>query len=491
VCAGASVCRPRDSSATLPVPATEFALSPPFRSLPVLVAFGVGAACAAPRPAPPVMAPIALSLEDGPAIAPLATFDSAWHIIARTHWDTTYNGVDWAALRDSLRPRAEAAASQRELRGVLRALVGSLRQSHFDIIPGEIEGVATGDGTGQAPAAPRTGQVGLTTRWQDGRVLVTHVEPGSPAAAAGIRPGWLLDAIDGEALAESLAALPTTLDPRRVTLSAYRLAEGGLRGAPGTAVQIRVTDGAGASVTHDLTRTALGGTPVRYGNLPPQLASLSWERREIDGKRVGVIRFDIWMPVLAREFDLAVDSLRDSDGLVLDIRGNFGGVAGMAMGIGGHLVDSAVPVGVMLTRAQTVRFTMNPRRVSTANERVSPFAGPVAVVVDGLSVSTSEIFAGGLQDLGRVRVFGEQTAGQALPAMAERLPNGDILYHAIADFRGPSGRAMEGDGVRPDELVRPERDALLRGEDPALDRAVSWAASAPPPTGGTWRPVTP
>jgi carboxyl-terminal processing protease len=80
-----------------------------------------------------------------------------------------------------------------------------------------------------------------------------------------------------------------------------------------------------------------------------------------------------------------------------------------------------------------------------------------------------------------VRVFGEQTAGQALPAVAERLPNGDILYHAIADFRGPSGRSMEGDGVMPDEVVRPARAALLRGEDPALDRAAAWAATAPAP----------
>jgi carboxyl-terminal processing protease len=434
------------------------------------------------------MAPIALTLEDGPAMAPLATFDSAWHIVARTHWDTTYNGVDWVALRDSLRPRAEAAASQRELRDVLRTMVGALRQSHFDIIPEEISTLAAGD---SAAPATRSGQVGLTTRWQDGRVLVTQVDAGSPAAAAGVRAGWFVEEIDGQSLAAPLAALPPTLDPRRVTLSAYRLAEGALRGEPGSAVQVRFTDGDGAPVSRTLTRVALGGTPVKYGNLPPQLASLAWERRDVGGKRVGVIRFDIWMPVLAREFDVAMDSLRDSDGLVLDIRGNFGGVAGMAMGVGGHLVDSAVPVGVMLTRAQTVKFTMNPRRVSTANERVAPFAGPVAIVVDALSVSTSELFAGGLQDLGRVRVFGEQTAGQALPAMAERLPTGDILYHAIADFRGPSGRAMEGDGVRPDELVRPERDALLRGEDPALDRAVAWAATAPAPGAGTRRPITP
>jgi carboxyl-terminal processing protease len=432
--------------------------------------------------------PAAAPLVETPAIAPLATFDSAWTIIGRTHWDTTYNGVNWSALRDSLRPRAAAATTQRELRRVLQQLVGSLRQSHFDIIPQEVADVATGE---QQLELPRTAQVGLTTRWSADGMLITRVQPGGAADRAGIRAGWLLDVINDDTLAVQMARLPREIDARRVSLSAYRLSEGGLRGAPGSTLTLQLRDGDNRRQTRTLDREPILGQEVKYGNLPAQLASLSWERRMVGSKRVGVIRFDIWMPVLAREFDLAMDSLRDSDGLVIDIRGNFGGVAGMAMGIGGHLVDSAVPVGSMITRTQTMKFTMNPRRVNTANQRVEPFGGPVALVVDALSVSTSEIFAGGLQDLSRVRVFGEQTAGQALPAVAGRLPNGDILYHAIANFVGPSGRSMEGDGVIPDERVVPERSALLQGRDPAIDRAVNWASSAPRPGAGTKLRATP
>jgi carboxyl-terminal processing protease len=432
--------------------------------------------------------PAAAPVAEAPAIAPLATFDSAWTIIGRTHWDTTYNGVNWSALRDSLRPRAAAATTQRELRRVLQQLVGSLRQSHFDIIPQEVADVATGE---QQLELPRTAQVGLTTRWSADGMLITRVQPGGAADRAGIRAGWLLDVINDDTLAVQMARLPREIDPRRVSLSAYRLSEGGLRGAPGSTLTLQLRDGDNRRQTRTLDREPILGQEVKYGNLPAQLASLSWERRMVGSKRVGVIRFDIWMPVLAREFDLAMDSLRDSDGLVIDIRGNFGGVAGMAMGIGGHLVDSAVPVGSMITRTQTMKFTMNPRRVNTANQRVEPFGGPVALVVDALSVSTSEIFAGGLQDLSRVRVFGEQTAGQALPAVAGRLPNGDILYHAIANFVGPSGRSMEGDGVIPDERVVPERSALLQGRDPAIDRAVNWASSAPRPGAGTKLRATP
>ena len=128
------------------------------------------------------------------------------------------------------------------------------------------------------------------------------------------------------------------------------------------------------------------------------------------------------------------------DAIILDVRGNFGGVAGMANGIAGHFLDSAKTIGTMKQRGAALKFVANPRRVDTRNQPVTPFAGPLALVVDELSISTTEVFAGGMQALGRARVFGTQTAGQALPSVPERLPNGDILYHAIADFLSPTGK---------------------------------------------------
>ena len=196
-------------------------------------------------------------------------------------------------------------------------------------------------------------------------------------------------------------------------------------------------------------------------------------------RTVGLIRFNIWMPVLAQQFDAAIDSLRDVDAIVLEIRGNFGGVGGMSMGFAGHFLDSARAIGTMHQRGQgPMKFVANPRRVDTRARSVKPFAGPMALVVDELSISTSEIFAGGLQAIGRARVFGVQTAGQALPSIPERLPNGDILYHAIANFTSPTGKDIEGDGVIPDVAAPVTRKALLAGKDPALDAAVAWAAAS-------------
>ena len=99
----------------------------------------------------------------------------------------------------------------------------------------------------------------------------------------------------------------------------------------------------------------------------------------------------------------------------------------------------------------------------------------MAIVVDETSYSASEIFAGGMQAAGRARVFGAPTPGGALPALLRQLPNGDVLEYAIGDFVTVAGRRIEGQGVVPDELVRPSRAAVASGHDPALEAAVRWA----------------
>ena len=61
-----------------------------------------------------------------------------------------------------------------------------------------------------------------------------------------------------------------------------------------------------------------------------------------------------------------------------------------------------------------------------------------------------------------------------MPAVYDRLPNGDALYHPAADFITPSGARFEGRGVIPDEAVRLNRADLLAGRDPVLERALQW-----------------
>ena len=112
----------------------------------------------------------------------------------------------------------------------------------------------------------------------------------------------------------------------------------------------------------------------------------------------------------------AASSARDQS---FDLRGNPGGLGGMAHGIAGVLEKEQTSLGTMHQRAGYVRFAVFPQ--------ANPYLGPVVILTDGGSASTSEIFAAGLQELARAVVVGERTAGAALPSFFQRLPTGALF----------------------------------------------------------------
>jgi carboxyl-terminal processing protease len=248
---------------------------------------------------------------------------------------------------------------------------------------------------------------------------------------------------------------------------------GAFAGSEGDTVRARFDTGEGVA-ERAVPLRPLAGEPVRFGNLPTFFVRTAHERIGPRGDCVGYVHFNVWMPQVTPAFGRAMDALADCRGIVLDLRGNPGGVGAIAMGVAGAFVDETVPFGIMRTRQAEMRFVTIPRRVTADARPTRPFAGPLAVLVDRQSASTSEIFALGMQYLERGRVFGETTPGMALPAVMLRLPNQDVLYHAFADFTDPGGVRVEGRGVVPDQPVPLTRADLLAGRDPVQQAAVEW-----------------
>ena len=400
------------------------------------------------------------------AQAPLGveTFDAAWRIVRDTHFDTTFNGVDWDATRTELRPKAEAAKTTAELRNVLSSMLGRLGQSHFAIVPASADATAS---TAVGEADP-----GFDVRLIGDDLVVTRVDPGRGAANAGVRPGWKVLAVAGNPVADALRSLPHTTDQRLRGLQAWRIAQARLRGGEGSHVELRFDDGTSPEgVKVAVERQREQGVPVKVGSLPQMYVRVTEQSHTTPaGRSAGIIGFNVWMAAVDAPFAKAIDKHRTADGIVLDLRGNPGGLAAMIMGISGHFVSERQVLGVMKTRDNTLEFKANPR--------IAAYAGPVAILVDAMSGSASECFAGGMQSIGRVRVFGQTTMGQALPALFDKLPNGDVMIHAYADFVTGNGTRLEGRGVIPDEPTPLTREDLLAGRDRALEAALAWIDSA-------------
>lgn len=407
------------------------------------------------------------------SILALETFDRAWQIVYNTHFDTTFNGVDWVALRTELRPRVESTTDLGELRGTIREMLDRLGQSHFALIPKEV--VDSLDPAQGDPSA-EVGDLGFEMRFVGDQLVVTAVDPDGPADRAGVRPGWVVTAVNDDRVRDLLERAKSAESRRPLDILVWGAVQRRLQGPPHTTTRVEFLDAGDAPTVLELIRQPAPGVAVKLGNLPTVFARFrSAQSPTPDGDgAVGVIWFNAWMMPIMRQFDQTVDHFRDADGFVIDLRGNGGGVGAMIMGLAGHFIDGRESLGVMRTRTTTLQFVTNPRRVSTAGVRVTPYAGPVAVLTDGLSASASEVFAGGMQAVGRVRVFGATTAGAVLPASMARLPNGDVLYHAFGEFETATGIRLEGRGVVPDEPVALTRPDLISGRDAALEAALRW-----------------
>jgi carboxyl-terminal processing protease len=403
------------------------------------------------------------------------TFEAAWTIIRDTHFDKTMNGLNWEAVRAELKPRAAAATSSAELRGVIRDMLGRLALSHFALIPSGGDASTPG-----GMSTDTSGDPGLEVRLFGRELIVTNVDR---EAASLVRPGWRITRIGSASVADLLRVLPeggpAGTNERLQGLEAWRIAQTHLRGPAGSKVDVTFENGEDAVVRLSLVRRPEQGNPVTVGNLPTMYVRVEKGKASTpSGATAGVIKFNVWMAAVDAQFQQAIDELRHADGIIVDLRGNPGGLAAMLMGISGHFVGERKSLGVMKTRDSEFRFFVNPRLVSAAGERVEPFAGPLAILIDSMSGSASECFTGGMQSIGRARVFGQTSMGQALPALFDRLPNGDVLIHAYGDFVTADGTRLEGRGVIPDQTVPLRREDLLAGRDRTLEAALAWIDEA-------------
>ena len=323
---------------------------------------------------------------------------------------------------------------------------------------------------------------GLTLRFIEEVPTVTGVRANSPADKASVQLGWVVKSVDGV----DMIAANTDSD----TMAAKYVQELILQSADAGDIDSQETwvfEGAlGDTISKPLTRAPSEGISTKLGLLPPfqvrcndrvlsqdQLRALGLP----DDFYIAVIAFNIWMPAIAQQVDEAFQRHLNADGIIIDLRGNPGGAGGMAMGVAGHVLDQPKSLGTMRTRDATLEFKVNPRRSTSQGARVQPFEGPVAIVVDPLSASTSEIFAGGLQKLGRARVFGRTSAGAALPAQMKSLPSGDALLFAFANFTLPDGSIIEGVGVIADEPTGTRRADWTPNQDADVNAAAKWIAT--------------
>ena len=259
----------------------------------------------------------------------------------------------------------------------------------------------------------RYGGVGLSVGQRAGRMVVIQPIEGSSAFEQGVRTGDLITHIAGV----STDGMSTD--------EASNL----MRGDPGTTVEITVQrEGEPEPLEFRLTRSEV------------QLKNVTYASRIERAPGIGYVKLERFARDAADEVRAAVEGLQaegDLDGLVLDLRGNPGGLLEAAVDISGLFLPQNTVV--VSTRG---RLAESERVYRSRSAPVAPEV-PLVVLVNGSSASASEIVAGAVQDHDRGIVLGERTFGKGLVQVVRGLPYHTSLKMTTAKYYTPSGRSIQ------------------------------------------------
>jgi carboxyl-terminal processing protease len=267
--------------------------------------------------------------------------------------------------------------------------------------------------------------VGMTVEKDERGLRVLEAFEGSPAAAAGIRKGDVILEVDGH----SIAGLNSSL------------ATGRIKGPAGTAVKLEV-----------FTPGAEDARSVRVTREKIEIPTVRGRVVERDGRKLAVVQLRGFSSgvhgVLRGEIDRLLK--RGADGLVLDLRGNGGGLLSEAVLVSSVFIEDGEIV--------SVRGRSRPERSENAKgDAIDPDV-PVVVLVDGGSASASEIVTGALRDTRRAKVVGTNTFGKGLVQEVEPLSNGGYLDLTVANYYLPSGKTIGKDGLKPEVKAKDDPD---------------------------------
>lgn len=244
---------------------------------------------------------------------------------------------------------------------------------------------------------------------------------GSPAAAAGVEPGDIIEKVNGE----------------DVTKLSYEAAVRKIRGPKGTPVKLTLRRGP-STITVSITRDKINVVNVSSTVLPGNIGYVALS---------DFANFKVTQQLQAALAELKAKNVK---GLVFDLRNNPGGLVDQAEGV----ADTFLSKGdVFITRDRTKEVRVEYAAKSDATD----YTGPMIVLVNGSSASASEIVTAALQENGRARVVGEKTYGKGVANIPTKLSNGAQVNVSFEEWLTPKRNSIFKKGITPDVSVEDTR----------------------------------
>jgi carboxyl-terminal processing protease len=361
------------------------------------------------------------------------------------YYDSTFHGVDLRAAAARADSQIQIAQSNAQIFSIIADFVQALDDSHTGFIP---------------PRRAADVDYGWKLQMIGDSCYVVRVEPGSDAAVQGLAIGDRVIAV--ERYPPSRHDLPLLMDaldvvsPRPVVRFDLETPDGSLRTLN---LQAKLTERPRTAALSEVVRE------LELSKRPPLAETVTL------GTDVLVLRLG-WFSDRS-DMDRAMARARKVGILILDLRGNAGGLEDGLVRLVGEVLDRPIRIGTIRRR-----HDMRPLESKPAGH---PFTGRLFVLIDSGSASSSEIFARVIQLNGRGVVLGDRSAGAVMRSRLYDLVMGaDVqTFYALsvtdADLIMPDGARLEGRGVQPDTVVLPTAVDLATGRDPVLAAALTMA----------------
>ena len=355
----------------------------------------------------------------------LRVFDSVWDLVNRKYYDAKFHQVDWNAAALTYGPKAVAAADDDALYESIDAMIGLLKDSHTHALaPARAK-----EHRSQERARSGFGLMKIENQW-----VVTEVVPGSPAETAGVKPGWLVRARNGQELRDRVDFHPATDE----------------------VAQWEFLDQADRPVTLSLVARLISTAPRQ-------------ESHVLEGGVV-YLRLDGFAYATRRWLHRELIAHREAPALVIDLRSNPGGGTFWLREMIGEFFDKKVEVGTF-TRREHAGDEAGSWQLGSMRYR-----GRVVILTGGGTASAAEIFSAVLQEQHRAVIIGRKTMGAVLASRFYSLPDRGDLQLSVEDYATPGGRRLEGEGhgVEPDVSVTLTLADQRAGRDRDLEAALQF-----------------
>ena len=356
---------------------------------------------------------------------PQKFFDKTWRVIAKDYYEPTLNHQDWIKWKNRYQGKIK---TDEDARVAIDTMIASLNEPYTRFMTKkDFEDLATS-------ITSKIYGIGVNIYSNAGKIEIFNVIPSTPADLAQLKQGDIIIEVDGKDINGMNVSDVASL----------------VRGPENSVVEITVLR-EGKKLNKKIKRKEIKIKNVKSSVLD---------------NHIGYIQIISFMgETTPNEFMEALENTKDTDSIIIDLRGNTGGLLDNAVFIANMFIKKGEIVEIIYRNGN--------KKVINAIPNKGTIDKPIAVLVNAASASASEILSGALKDAHKATLIGKKTFGKGLVQKVVPLPNRTGINVTIARYLTPNGTDINKLGIKPDIEIGNEFDFYINNSknDVQLEKA--------------------